>query len=318
MFRAIFAAFFMILFAGTASAGRLFVACKGTGSIQVYNTATDKLEFEVKDLGEPHQVAVTPDGRYAFTGDAKGPINKVFVIDVQKKGVAESLKIDPLIMPHGILLNHAGTKLYITAAPNRSMAEMTFNPLKVQRTFSFFAENVENMAITPDDKFLFGASNFDGNAAVVDLTKGEFERMIKTGDGSEGLAVSPDGKEIWVANRVSQTIAVLDMAERKRVAEIRCVGNPMHVYFSPDGSQAYVTLAVADRLAIFDYAKRAEIDRFEIGDFPIEMAFSENGGPAYVTNGVAGNVSVVDIPARKVLRRFAVGSEPEGIAYSPK
>ena len=71
----------MLCFAGTAGAGRLFVACKGTGSIQVYDTSTDKMEFEVKGLGEPHQVAVTPDGRYAFTGDSKGTTNKIFVID---------------------------------------------------------------------------------------------------------------------------------------------------------------------------------------------------------------------------------------------
>jgi YVTN family beta-propeller protein len=276
------------------------------------------MEFEVKGTGDPHQVAVSADGRFAYVGDAKGSKNTVSVIDVEKQALVESIDIKPNLMPHGLVLTRDGSKIYATCAPNRALVEITTSPLKTTRVFKFFADSVENDALSPDEKLLFATSSFDGNVQVVDLAKGAYERSIISGNGPEGLAVSPDGKELWVANRVSQTMAVIDVAARKRVQQIQCVGNPMHPYFIAGGDQVVVTCAVADRLVLFDRAKRAEITRFEVGDFPVAMAFAGTDGPAFVSCAVANDIAVVDVAARKVLRRIPCGADPEGIAYGMK
>jgi YVTN family beta-propeller protein len=319
MARVFFAACVALSIAAPADAsGRLFVVSKARQAVEVYDADTGKLEFDVKGAGDPHQVVVSPDGRFAFTGDAKGFKNTITAIDVEKKAVAQTLNLSPAYLsPHGIGLSPDGSRLYATCAPNHAVIEMQLSPLKITRSFKVLADNTENLAITPDGTLLFATSSFDGNFAVIDLVKGEFTRSIKSGPGAEGVDVSPDGKEVWVANRVDQTISVVDIAARKRVANLQCVGNPMHVYFVPGSNEVVVTCAVADRLVLFDRAKRTEITRFEVGDFPIELAFGENGA-AYVTNALAGDVAVVDIAARKVLRRITVGGDPEGIAYSPK
>ena len=316
MFRAISAALLALCLSAPAHAsGRVFVVCKGAQSVQVYDADTGKMEFEVKGAGDPHQVVVSPDGRFAYVGDARGSKNTVSVIDVEKHALVNAIDLKPNLMPHGLVISRDGSKLYATCAPNRAVVELTVSPLKTTRVFKFMADTVENGVLSPDEKLLFASSSFDGNVQVIDLVKGEFERSILTGNGPEGLAVSPDGKELWVANRVSQTLAVIDIATRKRVQQIQCVGNPMHPYFTAGGDQVVVTCAVADRLVIFDRAKRTEITRFEVGDFPVEMAFGENDGPTFVSCAVANDIAVVDIAARKVLRRIPCGADPEGIAY---
>lgn len=317
MFRAVFGVLLVVCLTVPAHAGgRVFVVSKARESLQVFNADDGKMLFEIRGTGGPHVVVVSPDGKYAYIGDAVGTKNTISVIDVEKQAVASTIKLPPFIQPHGLALTHDGSKLYATCAPNRAIVEIDPVVGKVTRHFGFMVDSVENLALTPDEKFIFATSSFDGTIPVIDLTKGEMERMIISGNGPEGVAVSPDGKEVWVANRVSQTLSVIDVAARRRVAQIQCVGNPMHVYFTHDGSQVIVTLAVADRLGIFDRAKRAELARFEVGDFPVQMAFGDTDKIAYVTNGEGADVSVVDLVGRKVVRRFPVGAQPEGIAYS--
>lgn len=318
MFRLVFGALLVLCLNTPARAGRVFVVSKGKQALEVYNSEDGKLEFSIKGAGGPHVVIVSPDGKYAYIGDTAGTKNTLTVVDVENHAVAHTLSLVPNIQPHGLVLNHDGSKLYATCAPNRQIIEIDLAAMKVTRKFQFFVDNVENLAITPDDKTIFATSGIDGSVPVIDLAKGEMERMVTSGNGPEGITITPDGKEVWVANRVSQTLAVIDVATRHKLSLIQCVGNPMHVYFTNDGSQAIVTLAVADRLAIFDRAKRVELTRFEVGDFPIEMAFGDTDKIAYVSNGEGGDVSVVDIPGHKVIRRFACGAQPEGIAYSNK
>lgn len=319
MFRAVLAALLVVCSNVPAhAAGRVFVVSKGRSALQVYDADAGTMEFEVKGAGQPHVVVISPDGSKAYIGDAEGTKNTIQIIDLDKRAVAQTLSIAPYIRPHGLALNHEGTRLYATCAPNRAVIEIDLATGKVARAYKFTVDSVENLVLTPDEKLIFSSSSFDGTLPVLDVAKGELERMIISGNSPEGLAVSPDGKEVWVANRVSQTLAVIDVASRRRVSEIQCVGNPMHVYFTNDGSQVIVTLAVADRLAIFNRAKRAEIARFEVGDFPVEMAFGDTDKIAYVACGEGASVSVVDLAAHKVLRTFSVGADPEGIAYSNK
>lgn len=306
------------LAAPSHAAGHLFVVAKAKQVLQVFDPDTGELQFEIKGTGAPHMVAVSSDGRFAYTGDADGIKNTVSVIDVAKRAKTAELNIKPHLRPHGLAITKDGSRLFVTSAPTRAVVEIQLPALTLGKAYRFFADSVENLALTPDESVLFASSSFDGNIMVIDLKKNEYERAIISGDSPEGLSVTPDGKELWVANRVSQTIAVIDIAERRRVASLQCIGNPMHVYFTPDGSEALVTGAVADRLIVFDRAKRAEIARFVVGDFPVAMALDDTGATGYVTCSVDNDVAVVDIAARKVLRRIPVAGDPEGIAYSSK
>lgn len=319
MFRAVLGALLVVCANAPAHAGgSVFVVSKGRSALQVYDAEKGTMEFEVKGAGEPHVVVVSADGKHAYIGDAKGVKNTIQVIDVDQRSISQTLNLAPYIQPHGLALSHDGSKLYATCAPNRAVVEIDLAAMKVARTFKFAVDSVENLALTPDDKLIFTSSSFDGSLPVIDVAKGEIERMITSGNTPEGLAVSPDGKELWVANRVSQTLSIVDIPSRRRVAQIPCIGNPMQVYFNNDGSQVIVTLAVADRLAIFNRAKRAETARFEVGDFPVCMAFGDTDKIAYVSCGEGASVSVVDLAAHKVLRTFSCGPDPEGIAYSNK
>lgn len=319
MFRALFAAFLAISVAIPAhAAGRLFVVSKAKKALQVFDADTGKLEFEVPGPGEPHEVVVSSDGRFAYLGDAKGFKNTLSVVDLDKHAVVEELDIKPHMRPHGMALTHDGKKLYVTSAPTRAVVEFDTAPLRMARVFKFSFDSVDNLRLSPDESLIFASSSFDGNIAVLDMKKGEYERAIISGSTPEGLGISPDGAEVWVANRVSQTIAVIDVKQRRRVKEIPCVGNPMNVYFTPAGDKVIVTLAVADRLGVFDRAKRAELTRFEVGDFPVELAFGETDGPVFVTCATANDVAVVDLKAQKVLRRIPVGGDPEGIVYQSR
>jgi YVTN family beta-propeller protein len=318
MFRAVFGAL-LVLCANTSvhAAGRVFVVSKARGSVEAFNAETGKREFEVKGQGEPHTVTLSADGLQAYIGDAGGTKNTIQMIDLATQTIGWTMTTAPYIRPHGLVLSHDGSKLYATCAPNRTVIEVDLATRKLTRHFDFSVENVENLAITPDDKLIFASSTLDGTLVVLDLAKGEIERLIRSGRDPEGLAVSPDGKEVWAANSLQQTIAVIDVATRRRVAELKCLGSPAQVRFTSDSSRAIVVMRDAG-LAIFDRAKRVELKRFEVGNLPVELTLDDTDQIAYVVCTEGASVSVVDLAAHKVLRTFAVGANPEGIAYSSK
>ena len=317
MFQVVIAALLAIVLATQAqAASRLFVVSKGKRALQVFNPDSGQQEFEIVVPGALHEVALSPDGRFAYVADYEGVKNTLTVIDANAKSIVGTLVLAPNYMPHGLVVTRDGSTLYATCAASHSVVEVGLQPLQVKRAFKVFADRTDIVALSPDEKLLYASSAIDGNFAVIDLVKGELERSILSGNGCEGIAASPDGSEIWLANRVSQTVTVVDVASRRKVKTIPCVGNPMRIYFTPDGKRAVVTCAVAGRLAIFDRAKRVETGRFVVGEFPIEIAFSGEGKPVYVTNARANEVAVVDLDAKSVLRRIPVGPDPEGVAYS--
>src|SRR5262249_45389323 len=145
-----------------AHAGKVFVVSKAKKDLEVYNSEDGKQLFTIKGpkLGTPHVVAVSPDGRHAYIGDAEGTTNTLTVVDVEKQAIEETMPLVKLMKPHGLVLTHDGSKLFATCAPNRCVIEIDLASMKVTRRFPFMVDSVENLAITPDDKFIIASSGF--------------------------------------------------------------------------------------------------------------------------------------------------------------
>lgn len=315
MFRLIVAALALLLAAAPSLAsGRLFVVSKQNRTLEVYDAATGKRLLEVPVEGEPHEVAVSPDGNFAYVADFEGIKNTLSVVDVAAGTVAAKVNMAPSYKPHGMDLTADGSRLYVTCEASRVVVEFDTAARKVLRRFPINEHATHILALSPDEKTVYAASSDAGNVALIDVAQGEVMRSVLSGKGCEGIAVAPDGREMWTSNRVSQTLAVIDLEARKRVQTLPCVGNPLRIQMTPDGATVVATCAVAGQLAVFDRAKRAETGRIDVGDFPIMVVFDRAGKTGYVTNARANDVAIVDMESRKVVRRIAVGPDPEGIA----
>lgn len=299
--------------APAVAASRILVVSREDKALKSYDPETYEQQFSIKLPGDPHEVAVSPDGRLAFSSDFEGRDNTLSIIDLEQQSRV-GIKLDPYFKPHGLAVTRDGSKLYVTCEASRVVVEFDIAAQKTARTFKLTVDSAHNLTLSPDDKWLLVTSQWDNNVTIIDLEKGETRKMLSTGKGAEGVAVTPDGQEAWVVNRVWQTLVVVDMTTMKKLQSMTMEHNPMRAVVTPDNSTVIVTSALSDEIAFVDRAQRKVVERVKTGDFPVGMAMTKDGATLYVTNLNGGDVAVVDLKERKVVHRFAVGGQPEGIA----
>jgi YVTN family beta-propeller protein len=297
------------------AAPRLLVLSRDEQALKVYDAGSFELLFSVTLPGDPHEVATSHDGRYAYVGDYEGLDNTVSVIDLQKQERIKGIKMEPSYKPHDSIATADDSRLYVTCEANRVIVEIDLKTLAPTRRFQLRDDGVHILTLSPDEKHIFATSQVNGTVSVVDRATGELDRTIFSGPGAEGIDVTPDGSEMWVVNRRVQTLSVIDTKEWKRQTTMSCVGNPLRIKIFPQGDRAVVTCALSNDVAIIDLPNRAELKRINVGNFPVGVDMNPDGSQVYVTNARESTVSVIDASSDKVIRTFNVGGNPEGILY---
>jgi YVTN family beta-propeller protein len=304
------------LTATSALAGpRLLVVSREDAALEVYDANTYKSLFKVSVPGEPHQVAVSHQGRFAYTADLEGLDNTISIIDLEEHKRVAAIDCAPSYKPHDVMVTRDDAFLYATCEASRAIIEVDLATRKVTRTFKLRDDGVHMFTMSPDEKWIYATSAVNGTISFVNRATGELDRTVMSGQGCEGIAVTPDGQEIWSINRRYQTISVTESDAHKRELTISAVGNPIRVFFTENATNALVSCSMKNEIAIFDRAKREEIGRVAVGYFPIGIALSPDGTRWFVTNGRDNTVSVVDAAARKQIDVIPVGKAPEGILY---
>ncbi len=277
----------------------------------------------------PHEVAASPDGRYAYVSNygafgvfrpgeqAKTePGHTITVLDLKHRAVKATFELGSYTQPHGIGVSRDGTRVWVTCEGAQAVLELDAATGKVFKAWKT-NQQVSHMVVpTPDERKLYVANIGSGSVSVIERTS-DAASTIPTGAGSEGIAVSPDGREVWVANRAANTLSVIDTATDRVVASPESGGRmPIRVKFTPDGQQVWVSNARSDSLSVFDAPRRQLLATVEVGAVPVGIQITPDGQRAFVANTNANQVTVIDVPSRKILRTFSTGNEPDGMAWA--
>ncbi len=317
MFRSLATAVALILAASPAfCTPRLLVISKENKTLEVFDGTTYEPQFTVKIPGAPHEVVVSPDGKFAYSSDYDGLDNTITIVDLDAREKVGSINVKPSYKPHSLAITRDGSTLYATCEASRAVVEVDLKARAVKRTFKLRDDLVHVLALSPDEKWIYATSQWNGTVSFIDLEKGELDLTRLSGKGCEGIAVTNDGKEIWTVNRVLQSLSVFDAAKREREMTIPCVGNPIRITFTPDSKTALVSCSLQNQIALVDRATRKELTRIEVGNYPIGIAVAPDGKRYFVTSGRGSDVVVVDAVKRQAIKHIPVGPNPEGVAYT--
>ncbi len=244
------------------------------GELVYLDPITDKVTKRINIGPAPNQLAVTPDGRWAYI-----PVNDGHyeVVDVPAGKIVERIFTGG--RPHNTLCSADGQRMYLAPMGNPkkvSIAEVSTHKIIAEVPFS---NVVRPVAVTKDEKRLF--AEVDGLVGI-EMADVPSRKMIsrvaaqlndehkKVGSRSHGLAIRPDEKEIWECDVEHMEVHVYDITGKapKQIATIPMGGRVYWLTFSPDGKMAYISVRSRNETAVVDTATKQILARVPAGKEP--------------------------------------------------
>lgn len=331
-----YASLFALLLATSSSAsfqglggGTLLVANRNGGSISLFDLATG-VEIARVPIGPaiPHEVAVSPDGRLALTGEYgpnDGPGRHVVVIDVAEGRLVGRIDLGPKSRPHSVVFMRDGRRAVVTLEQSDRIALVDVVDRSVLRTYPTGGREGHMVRLSPDGARAFVTSRgAEGTLSIISLAGEAPPVVIPTGAGAEGLAVTPDGREVWVVNRIARSISIVETRSLKVIQTIDVPPDARRAEVSPSGRvlvpHGGTDDAPAQYLSVYDSRSRALVNRLAMhegrkgpGGFGIHLV----GERAFVSDRADRALFIMDLDDFKSRRTLATGhDDPDGLAVS--
>jgi len=321
-----------------AASDSLIVLNKSGHDTSFIDVASGDVRLTLPTGPNPHEVAVSPDGKLAVVanyGDGSQAGHTLTVIDLTTGAVKDTIDLKELRRPHGVQFLADSKRVAVTIEAERALIVVNVDTGEVVQRVQTDAAASHMVAVAHDKPLAFVANIGSGSLSVIDLDKGELLKTISTGDGCEGVDITPDGKQVWTTNRSANTLSVIDVKRLDIVGEISCADFPIRIKFTPDGQRAVVSCAVSSEVAVYDVRTRKELARIPLtldivddagarlfGDAmaespaPVGVLIDPSGSRAYIAATNADRVVVIDLETYAVVGSLVAGSEPDGLGWA--
>jgi DNA-binding beta-propeller fold protein YncE len=293
-------------------AARLLVLLRNASALAIVDPASGKVLGRVPVVADPHEVAVTPDGRTAFVAS---PREGISVIDVP--AMKELRRVDPgaFSAPHDVLFS--GGKLYFTAEGFKTIGRYDPAADKVEWMLGIGQDGTHMMVLAKDQQTMWVPNRGSNSVSVIDGVAGGPPKFRTTaipvpGMRPEGIDLSPDGRELWTATRGDGGVTIVDTASRKVIQSLNLkLTDANRLKFAPDGKVLILDGGVGT-LVVLDGASRKEIKRVKVapgdsGDGGIFVM--PDGSRAYLGLRDDHSVVVINLKTLEIENRFAMGPD---------
>lgn len=313
-----------------AQQGTLLVANREGGSISYFDLALG-VEIGRVPIGPriPHEVASSPDGRWALTGEygsADDPGHRLVVLDILNPAVVGYIDLGRPSRPHSMVFLPDGQRAVATMEDADAITLVDVIDRKVLRTYPTGGREGHMVRISPDGERAYVTNRgAEGTLSVIFLDEARGPVVIPTDEGAEGLAVTPDGQEVWVANRRAGTISIVDAASLRVVHTVDARPFPNRMEISAK-CRVVVTNGMSNRnvasfLRIYDLRTRTVVDDVPLDEGrPADRTYGllVRGERAFITDRSGGRILVFDLDDPSTPHVLAAEHErPDGMAWSP-
>ncbi len=306
----------------------LFVTSERTDTVSVYRGVVPDLKpvAAIKVGREPHNLAISPDGRWVATSDRRS--GEVSVIDTRTLTEAARLKLGR--QTHDVAFTSGSRTLFVGHETETFVGVVEIGTWQVKAPLRL-GRAQHDLSISADDRELwFTVTNRpykpgDPRVGVVELATGAVT-LIDTGANAHDVTLSPDGKLAWVTNsgfvhQPDPRVDLIDVAGRRPIGSITVGKYPFHspkrgrdgnlvpstageMWFSDHGLQSVMAVSLSERRVVATVP---------VGVEPYHIAATADG-TLFVANHTSHTVTIVDGPRRAVLGTLRVPPRPHGLA----
>ncbi len=238
------------------------------GSLWKMAVQGDTLEARAPVEMFPTTISLTPDGELAFVAnsDFYGDHPRTNVVSVIYTPQMIPLATLPACdMPHGVKVNHAGTRVYVSCMNSDEILEIDRARLAVLRRYRTGVGMLPAMpmpaghggaagarlheacmptfvSVSPDDRRLYVACNHSDELLVLDAVALQLVQAVPAGHGAYNVEPSPDGRWVIVTNKKDQSVSLIDAATLVEAARVKTTKPfPHGVAYSPDNRYAFIS-----------------------------------------------------------------------------
>jgi YVTN family beta-propeller protein len=303
---------------GARVAGTLLIGNKGEDTLSFVSLADGRELGRAATGRDPHEIAVSPDGRQAavVSYGASG----IDVFDIASRRKLRTIDLSPNAGPHGIVWLPDG-RLVVTTERSRSVALVDARRGDAVTTIPTGQEGTHMVAVTPDGQRAFTANIGAGTVSVLDLASARKLRDVPVGGRPEGIALTPDGRTLWVADLAGGRVQAFDAARFEKLAEVATGPVPIRVLASPDGRWIVTSNNGDGTLSVIDAAARRFVRTVRVSGMrearQVTIMFSRDGRRLYVAETGRDTVAEVSFEDGAVLRRLPAGTAGDGLAIAP-
>jgi YVTN family beta-propeller protein len=258
------------------------------GSISKIDLSTNKVVETIKDVGMPHNVQISPNGKVAaYTSPVK-----------MEKGQTE----------HGSMSMNGSAVFYDT---------------ETGKLIKRVAVGVHpaHIVFTQDGKYVLVTNNEDNNVSIIDANTYKLICNVPVGKGPHGFRISNDSKYAYIANMGEDTVSVVDIENQKELKKIKVGSTPVTTGITQDGKTLVVTINAENALAIVDLSTD-KVEKVKVGEGPAQVYIEADDKYAFVANQgtedkPSNSVTKIDLSTKQVAATIQTGKGTHGVVVSP-
>jgi YVTN family beta-propeller protein len=265
----------------------------------------------------PAFVAVSPDGRYAYTANRDAQV--VTKVDTATNQVTATIPI-AAGPPRFLSFAPEGRKLYVSVFNDKQ----TTHVIDVVNTGSnTVVATIPQPArpylpeVSPDGKQLYVPDQDNASISVIDTATNSLAGQIPVAPTPHGLAFSADGELAFATNHESNLVSVIETRNLEVEKTIPVGNSPHSIAVNPHRPLAAIVNDDSNSVSIFDTSGQQLITTIPVGKNPQNVAWSPDGRFAYVANKGSNTVSVIDSEDNRVTATVPTGAGPTSIAMLP-
>lgn len=276
-----------------------YVSLIGARQVWKFDARTDTVVGRVLVQGSPALLELTPDGSKLYVSQfTTSTVQRVFVVNTATMSLARSITV--WSMPHGIRMNHAGTRLYVANMMSDNISVIDVATDSVLETvpvawdanpFGPVKYMPMEIAVSPDDSLIIVTCSENREVRMFSTATHALVDSFEVGDQPWHLQFTPDGQFCYITNRRGHSVSVLHIPMRHVMETIGTPSPPRY----------------------FDYPHGCDITR----DGRYSFVSNENAGHGFVPRynvEYVGNVCVIDNLLNRVIKVLEVGIMPTGLS----
>ena len=272
---------------------------------------------EIKVGKMPHNLAVSPDGRWVAAGNRMA--NSVSIIDPY--AMSEVARVGVGRQPHDLTWSLDSKLLYVGHERDTIIARVeavTWKPL-TPLVVGVPQHDLALSASRPNELFFTVTNSMESDhLRVYDLATDKITKF-KIQDVHD-VFFTPDSSEVWTTSSgyvgvPSDRLVAADPASRTAKAEFLLKGRyPFHTmkpgrdgfFYPPAGTPMLLTDHIGPSLLWLDPKERRIVDETKVGPEPYHSTYDPIGDRVLVTSNKDGNVWVIDRATHKVVQTVHV------------